>query len=143
MAGFPTTYKELKDKLYLLEDKEQKMGTMDPRTLDSRLFNDSGVAAARQYKPAQSATIRVQGQRPAQINPGGRMSFTDIMKMPKGTRPKPNTPCWTCREFNRGDSFHWQDECLYQRDGGALRKPRFGKNQNQRQVPRPPQLNFQ
>src|SRR5882762_1491865 len=71
------------------------------------------------------------------------MSYTDIMKMPKGTRPKPNTPCWTCKEFNRGDSFHWRDECPYQCDGGALRKPQFGKNQNQRQFPRPPQLNFQ
>jgi len=62
IAGFPKTYKELRAKLCLLEDEERKMGTMDARTLDSCLFNDSGVAAARQYKRAQSAVIRVQGQ---------------------------------------------------------------------------------
>src|SRR6267143_3853671 len=111
------------------------MGTMDTRTLNSRLFNDSGVAAARQYKPAQPAIIRVQGQSPAQPNARGRMSYSDIMKMPKGTRPKPNTPCWTCKEFNQGDSFHWRDECPYQCDGTALRRPRFNQNRNQRQFP--------
>ena len=57
IAGFPKTYKELRDKLCLLEDEEQKMGTMDARSLDSHLFNDSGVVAARQYKPAQPAVI--------------------------------------------------------------------------------------
>src|SRR6267143_4810533 len=85
IAGFPKTYKDLKDKLFLLEDEERKMGTMDARTLDSRLFQDSGVAAARQYKPAQSAVIRVQGQAPAYANTGRRMSYLDIMKMPRGT----------------------------------------------------------
>src|SRR6267378_6422949 len=143
IAGFPKTYKDLKDKLFLLEDEERKMGTMDARTLDSHLYQDSGVAAARQYKPAQTATIRVQGQAPANVNTGRRMSYMDIMKMPKGTRPKPNSPCWTCKELNRGDSFHWRDECPYQHDGGALRRPQFGQNQNQRQFPRPPQPNFQ
>src|SRR6267143_2036631 len=122
MASFPATYKDLRDKLCLLEDKERKMGTMDARKLDSRLFEDSGVAAARQYKPAQSTFIRVQGQAPAHANTGGRMSFTEIMKMPKGTRPKPNTPCWMCKEFNRGDSFHWRDECPYPHDGTTLRR---------------------
>jgi len=59
IAGFPKTYKDLKDKLFLLEDEERKMGTMDARHLDSRLYQDSGVAAARQYKPAcdESSTI--------------------------------------------------------------------------------------
>src|SRR5882762_10615586 len=101
------------------------MGTMDARTLDSHLYQDSGVVAARQYKPAQPATIRVQGHTPANVNTGRRMSYTDIMKMPKGTRPKPNSPCWMCKEFNRGDPFHWRDECPYQHDSGALRRPRF------------------
>jgi len=57
IAGFPKTYKDLKDKLFLLEDEERKMGTMDARTLDSRLYQDSGVVAARQYKPTQPAAI--------------------------------------------------------------------------------------
>src|SRR5882762_226601 len=68
MAGFPTTYKDLRDKLCLLEDEERKMGMMDARTLDSRLFDDSGVSAARQYKPARPAVIQVQGQAPAYAN---------------------------------------------------------------------------
>src|SRR6267143_5056757 len=47
IAGFPKTYKELRDKLCLLEDEERRNRTMDARTLDSHLFNDSGVVAAR------------------------------------------------------------------------------------------------
>src|SRR5882762_10299116 len=142
MAGFPSTYKELRDKLCLLEDEERKMGTMDARKLDSRLFEDSGVAAARQYKPAQSTFIQVQGQAPAHANTGGRMSYTDIMKMPKGTRPKPKNPCWTCKDLNRGDAFHWRDECPYKREqatGRSYPNPRRTSQVSRPAQAKPPQ----
>jgi len=66
IAGFPKTYKDLKDKLFLLEDEERKMGTMDARTLDSHLYQDSGVVAARQFKPAQSSNNSSTGSYPCQ-----------------------------------------------------------------------------
>jgi len=52
--------------------KNVKMGTMDARTLDSHLYQDSGVVAARQFKPAQSSTIQVQGHTPVKANEGRR-----------------------------------------------------------------------
>jgi hypothetical protein len=112
LIGFPTGYKALKEKMILLEDENRKMRATSGSALDSRLPQDSRMKALNAYVPA--AAYRVQGHHPSNPTPP-RLTARDILKMPKGTRPKPNKPCWTCKDLNR-EAFHWRDECAYKRD---------------------------
>ena len=94
------------------------MATADPANLDSRLSHKPTF-------PHPQATYRVQGHAPIQQS-APRLTYQDILKMPKGSRPKPNKPCWTCKDLNK-DPWHWRVDCPYQRDQAQTPKnnPRF------------------
>ena len=134
LVGIPTSYATIKDKMIMLDDEEDKVRSFNPRSLDSRL-GDSSTAAQRNYTPA-SASYRVQGHTPARnAQQPQRQSVKDILAMPKGTRPKPFRPCYTCEKLNR-NPWHWNDECPNRRD----QPPRFPQVQPQRPTPN---MNFQ
>ena len=102
MIGFPKKYVDLKKKMIDLEDEEKKMETtVNPATLDSRLASHGSTSYQRR---PPSDTYRVQGHVPAQPP---KRSTKEILAMPKGTRPRPRQPCFTCQRLGRTDMWHW------------------------------------
>ena len=110
-----------------LEDEDEKM---DPKTnarsIDSRLA-DPGTPSYRRT-PAAPATFRVQGHVPARQ----RLTVTQILRMPKGQRPPPGSPCYRCRDLGKGDHMHWRDECPNQGPRPSGSRP---QTNYQRQTP--------
>ena len=104
--------------------------TVNPATLDSRLASHGSTSYQRRQPPD---TYRVQGHVPARHSP--KRSTKEILAMPKGTRPRPRQPCFTCQRLGRSDMWHWRDECPNQ-SGPQQSKPR---PQNRQWSPRPTQ----
>src|SRR6202042_3653831 len=77
---------------------------------------------------------RVQGHQQTRFPLTPRLTVADILKMPKGTRPKPKSPCWTCRDLNR-EPWHWRDECPNQRDQPPKQPTSFPCPQNNQRAP--------
>src|SRR5882757_5951978 len=63
LVDFPDSYDNLKKKMIMLDDEEDKVRAFNPKSLNSRL-GDSSTTAARQYTPASQA-YRAQGHTPA------------------------------------------------------------------------------
>ena len=97
MIGFPTSYARLRNKLIKIEDAEREMSYLTPSSLDSRFIPDSGTSTARQvstphhFGPSKQQ-FRVQGHSQTDK----RLTYQDILKLPKGQRPRPTQPCYTC-----------------------------------------------
>src|SRR3979490_1332599 len=141
MKGFPTSSVSLRDKLVKIEDADREMLYLTPSNLDSRFIPDSGTSTARQvsaphhFGPSKQQ-FRVQGHSPTDK----RLTYRDILKLPKGQRPRPSQPCFTCRDLNVSAN-HWRDECPYQR--GPPNRPLQGPSQPViRPAPPRPQRNF-
>jgi len=134
IAGYPESYEELRNKLLSIDDAKRKHAAIAGSSLDSRL-RDSGLTHAFQATNPRFANYRAQGH--GSPNTPKRLSVSDILKMPIGQRPKPKSPCWTCRDLNRGDAFHWRDECPYKREQAAGRS--YPNPQRTPQVSRPAQ----
>ena len=108
LVGFPADYPALKGKMEMLEDEGRKAeAVQNPRGLDAR-FAEAGTKEAHRYVPP-TATYRAQGSTPAPRQ-GQQMSYHDILKKPIGSRPKPRSPCYRCKDSGR-DAYHWRDEC--------------------------------
>src|SRR5882757_8422350 len=54
LVGIPTTHTAIKEKMIMLDNKEDKVQSFNPKSLDSRLGNSS-TATPRQYTPASQA----------------------------------------------------------------------------------------
>jgi hypothetical protein len=124
-----------------LEEEKRKSNIVGASSLDSRLH--TGIENIR--GPSQTwqrpQTYRVQGHTPLNKTQKQRMSFRDIMAMPKGSRPKPTSECWNC-QGSTNDPYHWRDECPFDRkqpyNKQAPRNPNYRPAQNVGQNRAPP-----
>ena len=134
VVGFPTTYGDLRSKMIGLDDEEKRTNpSHNPKAIDAR-FSEVGPS-----NRAAPATYRVQGHVPAK----SRQNWSEIQRMPKGTRPKPNYACFKCWKAGHGDQWHWRDECPRQRQtprqgpshppANNQRAPNAGQNRAQQQ----------
>ena len=108
MIGFPSSYILLRDKMIKIDDARRQMDFYSPFHIDSRFkerdqgatYTDKVIAFSKKDRGPHRQQYRVQGHSQQ------RVSYQDIMKMPPGQRPRPNSPCFKCQKANR-TTFHW------------------------------------